>query len=144
MLKTEQKQQILELRKKGYGYKSIAGILEIKRDSVRNLCKRYGLAGYGKPIEHNILEKENRIICCLNCGQQIIVDGKRGRKPKFCSEECRRSWWKNNNDKRNRKESDWYSFRCKNCGKKFKAYGNKNRKFCSIRCSTEHRFGSTN
>jgi predicted nucleic acid-binding Zn ribbon protein len=142
MLKTEQKQQILELRKKGYGYKSISGILRINRDSVRNLCKSYGLTGYGQPIESGDLDEPNNKRNCTNCGKEISVDDKRGRKPKFCCEECRINWWKNNSDKRNKSERAWYSFKCRNCGKEFKVYGNKSRKYCSIKCSTEYRFGS--
>jgi DNA invertase Pin-like site-specific DNA recombinase len=56
------KTRILELRQKGYGYKSIASILGIKRDTVRSLCKKYGLEGYlglgiSKEFEPKIREK---------------------------------------------------------------------------------------
>lgn len=144
MLKTEQKQQVLELRKKGYGYKSIASILQINRDSVRNLCKSHGLAGYGQPTFNKTDEEKTITKVCLNCGKELNTEEKRGRKPKFCSENCRRTWWKNNSDKKNKSDSAWYKFQCKNCGKEFKAYGNKNRKYCSIKCSIEKRFCSTN
>lgn len=143
MLKTEQKQQILELRKKGYGYKSIASILQIKMDSVRNLCKSHGLVGYGQPVNNKTVEESATIKNCLNCGKELNTEDKRGRKPMFCCETCRRTWWKNNDDKKNKRDSAWYSFHCKNCGKEFKVYGNKNRKYCSIKCSIDYRFSST-
>ena len=141
MLEIEQKEQILKLRKEGYGYKSIAGILKISRDIVRNECKKYNLTGYGQQVQEDILEPINIGMKCLNCGKEINTEERKGRKLKFCSDKCRRIWWSANSDKKNKKA--WYTFTCKNCGKEFKAYGNKNRKFCSVRCSTEYRFGST-
>lgn len=142
MLKTEQTDKILLLRKKGYGYKSIAGILKISRDDVRSECKKYGLTGYGQPVNVEVIKKQNIQEECLHCGKEINSEDGRGRKSKFCSDKCRRTWWNAHPEKKNKKESAWYSFSCKNCGKEFKAYGNKNRKFCSIRCSSEYRFGS--
>jgi endogenous inhibitor of DNA gyrase (YacG/DUF329 family) len=141
MLQAEQKEQILNLRKKGYGYKSIASVLRISRDAVRNECKKHNLTGYGRPINDEV-ETEKRIRReCLYCGKEINTKERKGRKSKFCSDNCRRTWWKENSHKKNKKA--WYTFTCKNCGKEFKAYGNKNRKFCSVRCSTDYRFGST-
>jgi len=142
MLKIEQKDKILQLRKEGYGYKSISGILKIGRDTVRNVCKSYELTGYGQPINVETVEKYNMLTLCLYCGKKINSEGRRGRKPKFCSETCRRTWWNKNGEKKNKRDSAWYFFTCKTCGKEFKAYGNKNRKFCSIKCSSEYRFGS--
>lgn len=143
MLNTEQKDKILQLRKKGYGYKSIAGILKIDRDIVRSECKKYGLVGYGQPTANDIIEVKDIQEKCFYCGKEINYEDRRGRKSKFCSEKCRRAWWKEHPDMKNKKESACYTFTCKNCGKEFKAYGNKNRKFCSIRCTNEYRFGST-
>lgn len=142
MLKIEQKDKILQLRKEGYGYKSISGILKIGRDTVRNVCKSYELTGYGHPMTDDIIRRHNMLTLCLCCGKRINTENRKGRKSKFCSETCRRKWWNENSDKKNKKDNAWYSFTCKNCGKEFKAYGNKNRKFCSIRCSSEYRFGS--
>lgn len=141
MLDKEQKYEILKLRKKGYGYKSISSILKIKRNTVRNVCKACNLTGYGQPIEGDIEDLINIPKNCLYCGKEINLEDRRGRKSKFCSDKCRRTWWSKNSDKKNKKA--WYTFICKNCGIEFKAYGNKNRKFCSVRCASEYRFGST-
>lgn len=141
MLKTEQKQEVLRLRKEGYGYKSIASILNISRDAVRNLCKKHNLTGYGAQSQEIDGIKEDAPTHCLNCKNEINNISRRGRKSKFCCEKCRRTWWSNNDHKKNKKA--WYDFTCKNCGKEFRAYGNKNRIFCSVKCSTEYRFGST-
>ncbi len=141
MLNEEVQEQVLELRKQGYGYKSIASCLKISRDQVRNICRKYGLTGYGMQIISNTIELKKVLNQCLNCGEEINTKERRGRKAKFCSDNCRRSWWKENSHKRNKRESAWYSFVCQNCGKDFRVYGNKSRKFCSVRCSTEYRFG---
>ena len=46
MLNHEQKDEILKLRRKGYGYCSISSILVINRDAVRDFCKSKGLSGF--------------------------------------------------------------------------------------------------
>jgi DUF438 domain-containing protein len=46
MLNPQEKEKVLELRRKRYGYTSIATLLKVKKDDVRNLCKRHGLDGY--------------------------------------------------------------------------------------------------
>jgi len=145
MLNQEQKDDILKLRKKGYGYKSISGIVKINRDVVRDLCKRNGLGGflgYGKsvPMESK-KEIPTKQTSCERCGEPINILERRGRKARFCSDSCRRKWWYENQDKKDRRESAWYSFVCLYCGKDFKAYGNRTRKYCSRKCSVEHRYG---
>lgn len=140
-MSTETEKKILNLRKKGYGYKSISSTLEISKDIVRNTCKKYGLIGYGPDIKDNTPELIITSTECLCCGKVINLNKGRGRKAKFCCNECRRKWWSENEDKRQKKETAWYTFICKNCGKEVKVYGNKNRKFCSIKCYCEHRHG---
>lgn len=46
----EQKDKIIELRKIGIGYRSIAEALDLSRDKVRYYCKVQGLDGYGTEI----------------------------------------------------------------------------------------------
>ncbi|SCY25888.1 hypothetical protein [Alkaliphilus peptidifermentans] len=144
MLDKIQEERILALRKKGYGYKSIASTLGFKRDTVRDLCKKHGLqgyVGYGMLQEHRE-EVKGLLKQCSYCGKEVNKKKQRGRKAKFCSDACRRTWWKENPDKKKRRDTAWYQFTCQYCGKEFKVYGNKNRKFCSIRCTTEYRFGT--
>lgn len=146
MLQNEQKQKISELRKKGYGYGSIALILNIKRDTVRDFCRRNGLDGY---LGYGLLmpaERKRQIVNapshCKYCRQPINESERRGRKSRFCSDKCRRKWWKEHPDMKDRRETAWYSFICLYCGKDFKAYGNKNRKFCSVKCTLNYRNSS--
>jgi len=59
-----QKSQIIEFRKKGLGYKTIAAILEITKDSVSGFCRRTGMNG-----EVSERGKKNNI--CQSCGRVI-------------------------------------------------------------------------
>ena len=83
----EQRQQIIQLRKEGCGYTSIAKGLGISRDTVRSFCRRNGLAGEmaertagseGQPEEG----------FCRECGTELRQ--RPGVKKKvFCCRECR-------------------------------------------------------
>lgn len=135
-----EKQQIHELRLKGLGYKAIAAVLGLSRDSVKSYCKRNGLYGDVSVVSLNIEEMKKQSLVCLHCGKKL-KQKKKGRTRKFCSEECRRIWWKNNQDKRNKKDTAVYKYTCVYCQKEFSSYGNKNRKYCSHSCYIKSRFG---
>ncbi len=134
-----EKQQIHDLRLKGIGYKAIAAILGISRDSIRGYCKRNGLAGDSQAVSLNVKEQINQHLICACCSKPLVKN-LRGRSKRFCSEECRRRWWNENRDKRNKKESAIYKYICPNCNKEFSCYGNRNRKYCSHNCYIKSRF----
>lgn len=46
--------QIKELRTQGNGYKSIAFVVGLSRDIVRNYCKANGMEGYGEAVAFNL------------------------------------------------------------------------------------------
>lgn len=114
---------IEKLRQEGYSYKEIADNLRISINTVKSFCRRNGLTG----------SKDKKRHICINCGCEI------DENKKFCSPECRQTWWNNNLDKVNRKT--YYSFTCSYCHKSFNAYGNKNRKYCCHECYIKDRFG---
>ena len=88
-----QKSKIHELRFKGLGYKAIGKVLGLSRDAVRAYCKSKGMDGDAVTLSRNYeIKKENGILC-LNCGK-VLKQPKRGKARKFCSEKCRRTWWK--------------------------------------------------
>lgn len=45
-MKYEQQEKIIDLRKMGIGYRSIATVMDLSRDKVRNFCEAQGLDGY--------------------------------------------------------------------------------------------------
>lgn len=134
-----QKSKIHELRFKGVGYKAIGNILGIHRDAVRYYCRRNGLDGDGITVSRNYKIKKDKGVICLYCGS-VLKHTSLGRRRKFCTEECRRKWWKENADKGTRNETAIYKAVCAYCGTEFESYGNKNRKYCCHECYIKDRF----
>lgn len=129
-----QRQQIKDLRAKGYGYGRISQILGISTNTIKTFCKRNGMGG----VADNQTPATAEMHFCLCCG--IPVEQNSGRKEKkFCSDKCRNQWWNARLDKVNRKAE--YDFVCAYCKKPFRVYGNKNRKYCSHECYIHDRFG---
>ena len=54
-----QSKQIREFRMKGVGYKAIASVLGLSRDSVRNYCKSHGLDSYATDINDKLKMHES-------------------------------------------------------------------------------------
>lgn len=134
-----EKEKIKELRLKGMGYKAIASLLGLSRDSVRGFCKRNGLYGDSCVVALNVEEKVKRNVLCAYCGKSL-KQKHQGRTRRFCSDECRRKWWNENQDKKNKKKAAIYKYICLRCGKGFSVYGNKKRKYCSHNCYIKDRF----
>ena len=129
--------QIKELRLKGMGYRAIADALGLSRDIVRNHCKAKGMGGYVAATVKNLQERAEHSGICICCGKEIAQQGN-GRPRKFCSEKCRRQWWKMHPEEGNQKAM--YTQVCARCGKEFTAYGNSHRKYCSHDCYIKARF----
>ena len=88
-----QKKQIIEMRKKGIGYKAISTSLGLSRDIVRTFCKARNMTGFGMAAVLNVDERISTGEICPNCCKSVRQSAK-GRRKKFCSEKCRREWWK--------------------------------------------------
>lgn len=136
---TDEKEKIKELRLKGMGYKAIASLIGLSRDSVRGVCKRNGLDGNYSLVGLNVEEKIKKNEFC-SCCEKPIKQKAQGRARRFCSDECRRKWWNENQDKKNKSEEAIYIYTCPYCNKRFTAYGNKKRKYCSHNCYIKDRF----
>lgn len=124
----QQKEQIATLRSQGYGYKKIAQIMELSNNTVKSFCKRNNISA---PIVTT--RKEG---CCPQCGKEIVQSSKT-KKRRFCSDACRKLWWKEHPNLSS--ETAVYSFICAECRIHFTAYGNRNRKFCCHDCYVQHR-----
>ena len=74
---------------------------------------------------------------CPECGKEIIQNP-RGRKKKFCSDECRFKWKNRHPNPRNWKMVE---FTCPECGRVFQARGYRDvkRKYCSRVCANTGR-----
>jgi len=125
---TKEKEQIRSLRLSGKTYTFIAVKLGMKENAIKVFCNRNGLTD--KALS------ESRF--CRHCGN-IITEEQHTKPRMFCTDDCRREWWKAHPECVTRKAI--YNFVCARCGKAFTAYGNKNRKFCSHACYVQQRYG---
>ncbi len=120
----EQKEQILNYKGQGMGYKKISQLMGMSENTIKSFCKRSRQEVTGG--------------ICPSCGRAIeTLPGRKAKK--FCSDKCRMRWWNANLDRVQRKAN--YDFVCACCKKPFTAYGNAHRKYCSRGCYIEDRFG---
>lgn len=130
----EQKRQIRNLRKSGYGYSSIAELLSLTKSQVSSFCRR------NKITADVASEYHSKLRFCRQCGKPLTqVKGR--RETKFCSDKCRNAWWNSHPELVNRRAV--YEFICPQCSGGFTAYGNNHRKYCSHKCYIQARFGGS-
>lgn len=135
----EQQEKIRRLRLNGAGYTKVANELGMSKETVKSFCRRNGLAGRAEDMSAKQKEKEG--VICRNCGKPLEQSsGKKIRK--FCSKQCRETWWKKNPEKI--KKRAVYKYICANCGKEFEVYGNAHRKYCTHDCYIADRFKKEN
>ena len=116
-----QSKTILELRRRRYAYADIAARVGGSANTVKSHCQR----------NERTLQALTHKEICKQCGAKL--DQKSGVKRRsFCSDRCRYAWWTAHRDLMNRRA--FYQFICPCCGKKFEAYGNDHRKYCSRKC----------
>ena len=130
-----QKQEILSLRKQGFGYMKIAQELGISQNTVKSYCRRNSL------IKPELIAKAEPVEVvtehfCQQCGILVKQNDKRKLK-KFCSDKCRMTWWNSHRDMIRYGRSA--EIICPNCHKVFHAYSG--RKYCSHGCYIRDRFG---
>ena len=128
-----QERRIRELRLRGIGYRTIAAELGISRDTVRNFCTSHDLSGVAaaQPLPAGNV--------CPCCGGEIIQP-RRGRRRRFCSDTCCRKWWATHPDAIRQGPEAQYHLKCVYCGKEFIVYGNANRRYCCHNCYIRDRF----
>ena len=136
----EQALQIRELRDHGMGYRSIASTVNLSRDIVRNYCRSKGIGGFRADNEKKLKDCMEDGRACAFCGRELMK-AKTGRPRRFCSESCRRSYWRMHRSELKKKESAIYTMECPYCHEIFEAYGNKTRKYCCHEHYVLDRFG---
>ena len=131
----EEKMAIIDMRQAGRSYGEMARELDMPVNTIKAFCHRYEIKKI--EVKEALPKKKPRPETCKKCGEPL-VQNKEGRMRKFCSPECRKQWWKENDDQYDRKA--YYKVVCHECGKVFDSYGNKTRKFCSHPCYIKYRF----
>lgn len=130
-----------------------------EEEAVALICRmRKEIAGFDADVLHLLLEGRRVealslldyttecTTVCKRCEKIIYspLNAKGGRPRLFCSDECRRAYWKDNPECSHRKPSAYYRRVCPNCRMVFLAYGKINRKYCSHNCYVQHRFNGAN
>ena len=129
------KKQISIMRTDGKSMQQIGECLGLSVNTVKSYCRRSQMADKTPYIGSHRSDPSS----CKHCGKNIRQIKK--TKPKtFCSERCRREWWKVNGVFGNSRKA-FYQLTCSACGRAYVSYGNKNRKFCSHQCYVKSRFG---
>lgn len=132
----EEKAKIQTMRQQGVDYSRIAEALGLSINTVKSFCRRNNLCD--RDIDILMSGSGIRPAICKQCGN--MLEQKSVSRPRlFCCESCRRAWWKEHGALSERKA--FYPCVCGRCGKEFKSYGNKRRKFCSHSCYIKYRFG---
>ena len=138
----DQALQIRKLRTGGMGYRTIASVVDLSRDQVRNYCRANGIGGILADSEKKLAERMQHGQACAFCGTELIRP-KTGRPKRFCSDLCRRSYWRMHRADLQKKESAVYIMECAYCHEIFESYGNKKRKYCCHEHYILDRFGKT-
>ena len=137
----EQALQVRELRMNGAGYIVISQITGLPRDTIRSYCKARGIAGYREVYEANLKDRMDEGRACAYCGGPLVRP-RTGRPRKFCSEACRRKYWKIHRANEEKNENAIYTMECQYCHQPFEVYGKVRRKYCSHEHYILARFGN--
>ena len=89
-----ERNRVIELQHKGYGYKRIASVIGLPVNTVKSFCSR-----------HPIRDDESLELKGLCCNCRIPIEQTpHKRKKLFCSDSCRMAWWNAHPEKVKRKE----------------------------------------
>ena len=128
----QQKKQIIGMRLRGDSHAAIADALGISRNTVKSFCLRNL-----RPEPLEVQAAPALTGTCAQCGKGFtLCPGHRQRR--FCSDQCRMTWWNAHRDLIKSKAKLEYSCAC--CGKHFMGYARQQRKFCSHACYIAHRY----
>ena len=128
----QQKKQIKGMRLRGDTFAMIADALGLSRNTVKSFCLRNlrpePLKEQDAPVKSGV---------CDQCGMGFVLcPGHRQRR--FCSDQCRITWWNAHRDLL--KSASIVEHTCACCGKHFMGYVRQQRKFCSHACYIAHRY----
>lgn len=121
-----QREQAQMLRSHGMGIRKAAEVTGLTTDTVRNLCRKIALA----ETDENLAIKIGNNEACAFCGEPLEQHGGAGRPRRFCSEHCRRQYWRLHRDEQKKNPDIVYTRICRYCGRPFEIYGKNDRKYC--------------
>ena len=117
----QQRDQILTMKARGYGYKKIAKELDISENTIKSVLRRKS--------------DEPR---CKNCGE-VLHNTSGHRQKVFCCGKCRYAYWRKNSSSKGTVKSI-----CLKCEAEFSDYSYRRRKYCSHSCYIADRYKGEN
>ena len=121
-----QREKVRQMRVRGDSYADIGVATGLPVGTIKAYCSR-------NDIRLNQPEQEG---LCERCGKALVRQVHAPAK-RFCSFECRNSWWHDNRDKRVRNGA---AHVCAHCKKEYPSYDSES-KYCSHPCYIAQRFG---
>lgn len=129
---TSQKERISRMRMDGESYAVIADALGLSRNTVKSFCLRNICATPSEAKSAPVNSGD-----CDLCGKGFtLCTGHRQRR--FCSNQCRMTWWNAHRDLLVSKAMVEHTCTC--CGKHFMGYERQQRKYCSHACYIDDRY----
>ena len=119
------REQARLLRGKGMSLRKVAAITGLTKDVVRNISRKI-VAADDDTLDSRISSGN----ACAYCGGDMKQHGGSGRPRRFCSERCRRQYWRLHRPEQKKKEDKLFLRTCAYCGKTFQIYGKNDRKYC--------------
>lgn len=135
----EMKSQVILLRQHGMKPRQIAQYTGAPVSSAWSICRNEKLKSF--PADEGLLEKIEKHKACAYCGE-TLMQPMTGRRKRFCSDQCRRAYWKAHRDEMKKNPKSVYTKMCPFCGKTFEVYGNRKRKYCCHEHYVWDHFGS--
>lgn len=134
-----EKESVSRMRRRGFGCTDIARALNIPEKTIKSYCTRNSLQDADLQATYEAWREFSIPLECKQCGKPLSQGMK--QKPKsFCSDSCRLAWWNSHRSEVRQKSAS--ALKCAVCGKEFSSYES-NRKFCSISCYMDSRFGGS-
>ena len=120
------KEQAMLLRSHGMSLQKAANFTGLTKSSVRNLDKNIMVGEADSLLDVKIKDGE----ACVFCGTPVDQHGSPGRPRRFCSDHCRRQYWRLHREDQKRNPDIIYTRICRYCGQPFEIYGKNDRKYC--------------
>ena len=121
------REQARLLREKGMSLRKVAALTGLTKDVVRNISRKIVVAA---DDDDTLDSRINGGQACTYCGRSMEQHGGSGRPRRFCSERCRRQYWRLHRPEQKKKEDKLFLRTCAYCGKTFQIYGKNDRKYC--------------
>ena len=132
-----QREQAQLLRANGLGFKKIGEIIGTDREKARGFARSVEVKKENETLDIQMANGE----ACMFCGGKMEQHGGAGRPRRFCSDHCRRQYWRLHRDEQKKNPDIVFTRICRYCGQPFEIYGKNERKYCCRDHYLKHFYG---